>query len=257
MTRKDIYEKVQKFLVENADAPSVWRAGLVRTLTDELDAAGCDHARYWTLTMRHPALLRKSAKQFSIGDILADFIMNIDEVAERSAEYPVHGPEREYRQEEQRMTRELLLRSERAEGYAPGTVYEDTFAVSNPVESALFDALPNMTADELRAELTAIQRHPDDFIARYADGSVWNRAESRKWRTPADVREAIERLDMRRIRVCAVCGNAFYSHSPQYGRVKACDVMPHLKRREMSACQVAQDNALALLRKRKAANRAA
>lgn len=252
MTRQDIYDKVQVFLVDNAAAPSAWRAGLVRTLTDELEAAGCDRSRYWTLTMRHPALLRKSAKRFSIGDILADFIMNVDEVAERSAEYPVHGPEREFREESKRMACESLLRTERAEEYAPGTVYEDTFTVNNPVESALFDVPPNMSAEELRGELTAIQRHPDDFIARYADNGAWNREDTVRQRTALEVRAAIVRLDMRRVRVCAVCGNAFYSHKPQYGRVKVCDVMPHRKRRLYSVCEVARDNELARIRKQKA-----
>ncbi|MEC0167476.1 hypothetical protein, partial [Paenibacillus graminis] len=146
-----------------------------------------------------------------------------------------------------------LLRSDCAEGYAPGTVYEDTFTANNPVESALFDAPPNMTADELRGELTAIQRHPDDFIARYADGSAWNRDETVKQRTAVEVRAAVVRLDMRRVRVCAVCGNAFYSHKPQYGRVKVCDVMPHRKRPRFSVCEVARDNELARIRKHKVA----
>lgn len=252
ITRQEIYDKVKAFIIDNKDAPTAWRSELVRKLTDELEAVGCDRGRYWTLTMRHPALLRKSAEQFSIGDILADYIMNIDEVEERSAEYPVHGPEREFREEVKRTARESLLRTERGEDYEPGTVYEDTFNKSKPVEDALFEPCPNMTADELRTELADIQRNSADFVQRYANGSAWNREDTQKKRTPANVRDAVMRLDLRRIRLCTVCGNAFYAHSPQYGRVKVCDVVAHLKRRDMSVCQVARDNALNLMRKRSA-----
>lgn len=34
--------------------------------------------------------------------------------------------------------------------------------------------------------------------------------------------------------------------------MKVCDVVAHLKRRDMSVCQVARDNALNLMRKRSA-----
>ncbi|NJJ38402.1 hypothetical protein [Paenibacillus apii] len=252
ITRQEIYDKVKSFIIEHKDAPTAWRPELVRTLTDELAAAGCDRSRYWSLTMRHPALLRKSAKQFSIGDILADYIMNIDEVAERSAEYPVHGPEREYRDANRREAYESLLRTDRGEDYEPGTVYEDAFNSGNPVESVLFDAAPNMTAEELRGELASIQRSPADFVQRYADGGDWNRRDSEKKRTPANVLDAIQALDLRRVKACIVCGNAFYSHSPQPGRVKVCDIMPHPQQKGKFVCQVTRDNALALLRKRAA-----
>ncbi|MNN01060.1 hypothetical protein D3C81_1136670 [compost metagenome] len=245
LSKKEVFGKIQRFVIEHKHAPTTWRSELVRQLTDELSAAGCPQSAYWTLKMRHPALLRKSAKLHTIGDILADFIMNIDEVAERRAEYPVHGPEREYREDIKRVACESSLVTERTEEYEAGTVLEVTFNVGNPVETALFGESVDMTAAELTARLTEIQRNPDGFINGYADGSAWNRKETVKRRTPENVREAIRRLDMRRVRTCLVCKNAFYSHSKQPGRAKICDIAPHPDKPGKYVCQVKRDQMLA------------
>ncbi|PAK55411.1 hypothetical protein CHH75_03985 [Paenibacillus sp. 7541] len=100
--KEDALKKIQNFLIENKDVPTAWRSELVKGLTEELESEGVVPALYYLWTMKHPALLRKGAKQQTIGEILADFILNIDEIAERKAEYPVLGPEKAHRDDKRR-----------------------------------------------------------------------------------------------------------------------------------------------------------
>lgn len=252
--KEDALKKIQNFLIENKDVPTAWRSELVKGLTEELESEGVVPALYYLWTMKHPALLRKGAKPQTIGEILADFILNIDEIAERKTEYPVLGPEKAHRDDKRREAREFLLRFERdddSDYQPPGTVYEDTFVDGNPVEEQLFAERCEMSAEELTDRLETIKRSPDAFIGKYADGTAWNRETPDKRRTAENVAEAIARIDVRRVRVCIVCGNAFYSHSAQPGRVKVCDILTHLKYIPRSQCQVTRDRALAILRKKK------
>ncbi|MNW56148.1 hypothetical protein D3C74_338520 [compost metagenome] len=87
------------------------------------------------------------------------------------------------------------------------------------------------------------------FVLKYADGSAWSREDSIKRRTTENVRQAIERIDIRRVRMCEVCGNAFYSHSAQPGRVKMCDIMVHPQHKKKYFCQVERNRTLAILYK--------
>ncbi|ANA80161.1 hypothetical protein C7121_06270 [Paenibacillus glucanolyticus] len=252
--KEEALKKIQNFIIENKDAPTVWRSELVRGLTEELESEGFVPALYWLWKMKHPALLRKGAAPQTIGEILADFILNISEVAERKAEYPVLGPERAHRNEKRREARELLIRFERdddSDNQPPGTVYEDSFVDGNPVEEQLFDERCDMSAEELIDRLETIKRSPGEFIGKYADGTEWNRETHDKRRTVENVAEAIERTDIRRVKVCLACGNAFYSHSKQPGRVKVCDTIIHLKFKPKTQCQVTRDRALAPLRKKR------
>lgn len=255
MTRKETYEAVQKFLIENKDTPTAWRAELVRQFTDELFEKGCPRLAFWTWRMAHPALLRKGAPHQTIGDILADYIMNIREIPERKAEYPVHGPEFEYRGALRRQALESQLLTERPDEGDPEErgIYEDTFITDRPVESALFDETVTMAAEHLIGMLSQIKRNPAAFIWKYADGSAWNRSNTVKRRTAENVRAAIEALDMRRVRTCVFCGNAFYSHSKQPGRVKLCDIMVHPQYKKKYFCKVERNRALSLIGKRKKA----
>ncbi|RED32416.1 hypothetical protein [Paenibacillus sp. VMFN-D1] len=253
--KEDALKRIQKFIIENKDAPTAWRSELVRGLTEELEREGITQALFWLWKMRHPALLRKGAKPQTIGEILADFILNISEIAERKAEYPVLGPERAYREERKIEACEILLRFERDEHDSdyqpPGTVFEDSFVDGNPVEDQLFSERCDMSAEELTSRLSAIKRWPIAFIGKYANGTEWNRETPNKCRTEGDVAEAIEKLELRRVKVCAVCGNAFYSHSTQPGRVKVCDIIIDLRYKPKSQCQVSRDKALAIFRKHK------
>ncbi|WP_427052378.1 hypothetical protein [Paenibacillus sp. TC-CSREp1] len=257
MTSKtEVLKKIQEFVIEHKDAPSAWRPELVRQLTDELEQGGVQRQLYWMWKMRHPSLLKKSAAYQTIGDILADFIMNIGEVAEREVEYPVRGAEKAYREEVRSNGREVLLRFERSElnpDYQPrGTVFEDAIPQTNSVEDVLYGERTDMSEEELTGILTSVKQHPREFIGQYADGSPWNRETVDKRRSAENIGEALARIDMRRVRVCKVCGNAFYSHSAQPGRVKVCDILLHYKQKPKSVCQVERDRLLAKIRKVKA-----
>ncbi|MGC6589842.1 hypothetical protein ACPV3A_33535 [Paenibacillus sp. Dod16] len=252
--KEDALKKIQNFIIENKDTPTAWRSELVRALTEELESQGIVPALYWLWKMKHPALLRKGAAPQTIGEILADFILNINEVAERKAEYPVLGPEKAHRDEKRREACESLLRFEREDDsdyQPPGTVYEDSFVNGNPVEEQLLGERCDMSAEELIDRLKTIKRSPGEFIGKYADGTEWNRETTDKRRTVENVGEAINGIDLRRVKMCLVCGNAFYSHSKQPGRVKVCDIIIHLKFKPKTQCQVTRDRALAPLRKKK------
>lgn len=252
--KEDALKKIQNFIIENKDVPTAWRSELVRGLTEELESEGFEPALYTLWKMKHPALLRKGATPQTIGEILADFILNISEVAERKVEYPVLGPERAHRNEKRREARELLIRFEREDDsdyQPPGTVYEDAFVDDNPVEDQLFGERCEMSAEELTDRLETIKRSPSAFIGKYADGTEWNRETPDKRRTIGNVAAAINGIDIRRVKMCLVCGNAFYSHSKQPGRVKVCDIIIHLEFKPKTQCQVTRDKALAILRKRK------
>jgi hypothetical protein len=258
-------QHVSRFVVANKDVPREWRSELVRKLTEEITAeiieAGGSHDRLWTWTMRHPALMKKEGAQLhTIADVLADFILNVDQVAERTAEYPIYNAEREYRDANARKQREvsLLLDEDRADdtGDWPqptriGTVSEDAFNEGNPVESALFDEPLGMAGETLSAELVRLKAKPTPFIRRYADGGPWNRANTGTRRTPENVLRAINNIELRRVKECIVCGNGFYSHSKQPGRQKVCDVMPHPQNTVLTFCQHVRDRLLAVKRKAK------
>ncbi|WP_340030091.1 hypothetical protein MHB71_15335 [Paenibacillus sp. FSL H7-0940] len=256
MSKTDVLKKIQEFVIEHKDAPTAWRPELVRQLTDELQQGGVEQRLYWMWKMRHPSLLKKSAAYQTIGDILADFIMNIGEVAERGEEYPVRGAEKTYREEVRSNEHEVVLRFERSElnpDFQPrGTVFEDAIPHTNSVEEALYGERTDMSEEELAGILTSVKQHPREFIGQYADGSPWNRETVDKRRSAENIGEALARIDMRRVRVCKVCGNAFYSHSAQPGRVKVCDILPHHKQKPKSICQVERDRLLAKIRRVKA-----
>jgi hypothetical protein len=256
ITKTEVLKKIQEFVIEHKAAPTAWRPELVRQLTDELEQGGVEQRLYWMWKMRHPSLLKKSAAYQTIGDILADFIMNIGEVAEREVEYPVRGAEKTYREEVRSNGRDVLLRFERSElnpDYQPrGTVFEDAIPHTNSVEDALYGESMDMSEGELTGLLTAVKKEPREFIVQYADGGPWNRETVDKRRSTENVGEALARVDLRRVRVCKVCGNAFYTHSAQPGRVKVCDILPHYKQKPKSICQVERDRLLAKIRKVKA-----
>lgn len=256
--QEDVIRKVARFLIDNAGASIENRIRLVTTLAEEIlsdiTEAGGDRDRLCVWKMRHPELMKKSdASLYTISDVLADFIMDIDQVAERAAEYPVSNAERSYREEAKRNKKEksLILDEDESDAesgwpkaFKPGCVSESALTLDNPVERTLFGERRDMSAEELASELSAIQRKPAKFIRRYADGNAWNRQDSIRRRTAENVAEAIERLELRRVRSCTVCGNGFYVHSRRVGGQKICDVMPHPRKKTVTFCQYEQDKAL-------------
>lgn len=266
--KSDITKRVAKFIIENKHATRNERAELVRVLTEEILGqiveAGGDRDRLSIWMMRHPDLLKKNARMYSVADVLADFIMDIDQVDEHYAEYPVYNAEKEYRDNKEREQLEMsLILDKESEGNdggewptkkAKGVISENSITPDNSIEDVLFDD-SSMSAKELAAKLTRIKERPDAFIRKYADGSAWNRTNGSKRRTPINVRHAIERIEVRRVRECIVCGNGFYSHSKQPGRQNTCDVMNHPKNKKMSVCQHTRDRMLSRERNRRTNDR--
>lgn len=267
--KSDITKRVAEFVIENKRVARDERPELVRILTEEIVLqiveAGGDRDRLGVWEMRHPDLLKKKgARMYSIADVLADYIMDIDQVDEHYAEYPVYNAEKEYRDNKEREKTEVsLILDKESEGNdggewpakkAKGVISENSITHNNSIEDVLFDGI-SMSAKELAANLTQIKKRPDAFIRRYADGSAWNRTNDSKRRTPINVRHAIERIELRRVRKCVVCGNGFYSHSKQPGRQNACDVMNHPKNKKMSVCQHTRDRMLSRERNRRTNDR--
>jgi hypothetical protein len=241
--RNAAIQKVIGFLTEHKDAPREIRGELARELTDQLlEKDGCTPVDLQTWTMLHPDLIRKSsARRYGILEVLADFILDVDMIAERSAEYPITNAEADLYRDKKRKRHEryLILDEHVSESDPdapppPGTIYEHAFNTGNPVEAALFNVQPSgqMTVEALRDLIRKIKTNPEPYVRKYADGSAWNADRPEKRRTKRAVRAAIRALDERRVRTCRVCRNGFYSRNGRF----VCDVVRSREDPSKSLC---------------------
>ncbi|SFP99310.1 hypothetical protein [Salibacterium halotolerans] len=181
-------------------------------------------------TMRHPKLTKKGAESELI-NVITDYLLDVDQVAERSEDYPVYNAETEWRQEGARKENErtLMLDGEAGDmdeewpaAFDPYSINEDKMAhaLDNPVEDELFPKDNASDPDSLIALIDTAKQNP----RKYAGGS--RGAES-------EVRVKIRRLDTDRVRVCECCGQAYYAHDLKQ---KYCDVMRSFKQPAFSHC---------------------
>lgn len=212
-------------------APQSWRNQLVENFIAE-----------WTgrvnLTkplMRHPDTRKKNYKrEFSIMDILTDFILSVDQVEERKKEYPIQNEEKRLRVESRskELERSIIFDEEMPDSTdeytvkPPYSIEERAFNSRNPIEEIFFAESRLETVEELIGEIEKIKRNEDFYIDKYTDVE--------KKRTPAIVRKAIRELDSTRVTQCLECGTAFYTHDR---RRKVCDTQKY-PNSNLSACEV-------------------
>ncbi len=231
-------------------------------------------------TMLHPDYYKKKTdKRHNILEIMSDYVMNVDQVAERNAEHPVQNAEKDKRDQESRREREVTMEMKEPkfeEDYDSRVVYEHMTTsdqVDNPLDilvlkedeeertkqreeanSKLLELLlfeHKGTASTLEEFLDLIRLSKENvnhLVKLYADNEQpWNKKEAvkkeeekdYKKRTPTLVRNEILRLDESRVKECEVCGEAYYAHHNRNDR-KYCDLIQYDRR--FSLCQHRANN---------------
>jgi len=177
--------------------------------------------------LRHPATrLKDFSRSYTIAEILADFILQINQVAERDEEYPVHGVEKVFRDTVKDRSRFIGIYSQDEEDQdilADGEYIRkkgiprrlDT--VMSKYDMAEYSIIEKQTKVgeplyEVESEKKAInkfkrilmneKKHAIGYARLYANDGY-------------DFKEALRRiskLDITRVRTCIECGNVFYAH---------------------------------------------
>lgn len=191
--------------------------------------------------IRHPATARKVfQRNYTVAEVLADFILRAKRKEEKSAEYPILNRDTELRREQSRRQyeRSIVFESETdddAEGMAeslpPYSVYERDLTIDNSIESELF-AETSPTVDDFRRQLGKVKANVRKYAREY----------EAKGYSYSDTLRRIKRLDLSRVRECVECGQAFYAHDlrryvcdMQHGRTEKGE------RSELSTCELSAD----------------
>jgi hypothetical protein len=229
-----IKELLPKFLADHKNASFEERKQLV--------ADFCEDWQYkidLTKPLRcHPYVQKKDFGFYSVHDILTDFLLDVDQVAERSEEYPVENADKRARRSNETRSNELsiVFDGNKDEDYRtpPYSIEESALGGRNPIEEIFFAESCAGTVAELTELLIEVKENEDYYVNMYADETVWNEKQPDKLRTIKNVRSAIRMLDIKRVRECKECGGAFYAHD--YRR-HVCDVQKY-PGSELSACEV-------------------
>ncbi|MFY4775515.1 hypothetical protein [Metabacillus sp. RGM 3146] len=167
---------------------------------------------------------------------MTDWLLAIDQVAEREEEYPVYNVLKRTRDARKRAAKELAIVTldSDEDTLPPFTVEEKAISVRDPIEEIFFSEDKAESVEEFTALIEKVKTEEDYYVNKYADESPWNEKQPKKKRTFREVRSAIRKLDTNRIRVCKECNGAFYAHD---GRRHVCDVQKY-PGNNLSACEV-------------------
>lgn len=195
--------------------------------------------------IKHPATARKEFQRLcTVAEVLADFILRVDQNAEKSADYPILNRDAEVRREESRRNRERSIvfeseydngASDMAEGQSyqlpPYSVLERDLTIENSIEDELFAETPP-TVEAFQQQLGKVKRNARKVARKYEEQGY----------SYADALRRIRRLDVSRVRECVECGQAFYAHDLrryvcdlQHGRTEKGE------RSELSTCELHAD----------------
>ncbi|KAB2332927.1 hypothetical protein [Bacillus mesophilum] len=203
--------------------------------------------------IRHPATRkRERSRSCTVADVLADFIMRVDQVAERQQEYPVTNPDRSVRDDRDRMQKERSIffqyeMDAMVEGdVMPSGLVTELQLADDSIEDILFaEVAPDIEA--FRQELRRVKQNAEFYTTTLAEKYGYQRK---------DVLRRIRKLDLSRVRECKVCGSAFYAHD--YRR-HICDMQQGIvaykegdrrkyKLSDKSACELENERKTALNR---------
>jgi hypothetical protein len=175
--------------------------------------------------VRHPATKnRLKNRNYTVADVLADFIMRVDQVAERKAEFPVENTDRQVNGAMQRQETELSIYfrddldkpPEERKPLPPYSVRANDIVMPNSVEDVLFtEHTPDVA--RFRAELRRVKKYAEFYATSFAEEYGFDKA---------DTLRRIKRLDLSRVRECEICGGAFYAHD---FRRHVCDTQRGIK----------------------------
>lgn len=186
--------------------------------------------------MMHPDTRRKDySRSRCIADIMADFILSIDQVDERNQEYPIENAEKAFRENVKRRQyeRSIVFQDEidrEAEDYQTPSysIEEYAFNARNPIEETFFKEDNAETVEELRDLLTHVKKYRPFYVTTYSTEIP------EKGRKPEKVDRAIRKLDITKVKECEICGGSYYAH--YRGRIH-CDAQKYPERNQ-SACEI-------------------
>jgi hypothetical protein len=190
--------------------------------------------------IRHPATkTRQYDRNYTVADILADFIIRADQVEERSAEYPVGNPDYEVSGTRQRQDKERSLYfkddldkpKEERDPLPPYSVRSNDIKLPNSIEDVIFaETAPDI--EQFRKELRRVKKYAEYYATSFAQEYGYDKT---------DALRRIKRLDLSRVRECEICGSAFYAHDL---RRHVCDMQRGIsdkKPSDQSACELERD----------------
>lgn len=177
--------------------------------------------------IRHPATrLRDFARTYTVADVLADFIMRVDQVAERNEEFPISNPDHAHAGAKERKDNELSIHYQYEDDIAelegkklrlpPYSIRESDIVLDNSIEDTLFKE-PTPDVKQFRAELRRVKQNAESYATKYV---------KERGAEKGEVLLRIKRLDLIRVRECSVCGNPFYAHDK---RRYVCDLQKGIK----------------------------
>ncbi|AZV45180.1 hypothetical protein BAOM_4601 [Peribacillus asahii] len=174
--------------------------------------------------IRHPATrLREYGRVHTVADVLADFIMRVDQVVERSEEYPVINQDASVNSAKERKEKERSIfyeyeedNMEEGDVLPPYSVKVSSIVLDNSIEDELFaETAPSVK--KFQAELRKVKHYKEFFATSFAEEYGYDRK---------DTLRKIKRLDLSRVRECKICGSAFYAHD---FRRYVCDIQRGIK----------------------------
>lgn len=163
--------------------------------------------------IRHPATVRRDfSRDYTVAEVLADFIMRANQFAERSAEYPISNPDHFVNSARERQKEERSIYFQYEEDIAaekgkesrlpPYSVRENAIILENSIEDILF-AEHSPDVGKFQAEIRRVKKFAEFYATTFAEEYGYEKAE---------VLRRIKRLDLTRVRECEICGGAFYAH---------------------------------------------
>lgn len=209
--------------------------------------------------LRHPATrLKDFSRSYTIEEILADFILCIEQVAERTAEYPINGVEKVFRdtvkdrgrlagiysQDEEDMNE--MADGEHLRQTGLPRINESSMSKYDLSEysviekqSKVGEPVYNVEADDV-----AIRKFQRILMNEKKKAVGYARLYANDGYDYKDTLRRIKKLDVSRVRTCVECGNVFYAHDRrryicdlQYGIIKD-KFTGKWRRSELSHCEV-------------------
>lgn len=184
--------------------------------------------------MRHPFIRKKSIVLYCIHDILTDWLLAVDQVAERSKEYPIENADKRANREKHERVNVYSLVLEGAkqdeEEYRtpPYSIEERTISTRNPIEDIFFAEDTYKTIEALSDRILHVKKFREFYVTTYSVEMP------EKCRSREEVDKAIRKLDITKVKECEICGGAFYAH--YRGRIH-CDTQKY-PQKKLAACEV-------------------
>lgn len=187
------------------------RIELVEKFTEEwLDS---DKIKVDKAFIYHPMNLLKrryDEPAITVAEVLADFIMRVDIVAERDEDYPILNAEGELTRADQRAEHETGLYSDDVDAEAGERVPYGVITEAEAI-AQLYTPREPATVEQFTAELARVKKYAEFYATSLAEEYGYKKC---------DVLQKIKGLRLERVKKCKICGGGFY---PKNIRREVCD----------------------------------